>query len=149
MAAGGINGPLPKPGARHPENTLGMKVVRTDGIRRGPALPDDRIWCEKTLEWYEQWRVSPLAQLFTDQDWDVLQTAANLHDRLWDSSNILKPNEAAVLSKEIDRKTANLGATYGDRLRLRIHIDDKPESEFEDDGFQEDLDDPYYEDLLS
>jgi hypothetical protein len=55
-----------------------------------------------------------------DSDWEGLLETALLHSRLWHGG--LKPSELAALSQQISRRVASYGATYEDRLKLRLHI---------------------------
>jgi len=59
-----------------------------------------------------------------DTDWSAMLEAARMHRLLWsETADELKPGEAAALSRELHRITANYGLTYCDRLKLRIRID--------------------------
>lgn len=122
-----LPGPVPKANpVRVNDKTLGMTVVRPDGVRRGRELPSVIDWHYKTLLWWNEWRLSPLSQLMEDIDWDVMEIAASIHHKLWSEQATLKPSEIAQLSKELDRKVGQFGATPADRLRLRIVIDNSP-----------------------
>jgi hypothetical protein len=82
----------------------------------------------------------------TDTDWDVMEVAARIYDQIMTLQNSpnAKTTDIAQLSRELDRKTANYGATYADRLKLRFVIADLDPAL----PGQEDSEDNYYEDLL-
>lgn len=144
----GIVGPPPNPGrVRRNKDTMSpFKTLYDDGILRGHDLPDDFPWHSKTLAWWHNWRKSPQAQLMTDTDWDVMEVAARIYDQIMTLQNSpnAKTTDIAQLSRELDRKTANYGATYADRLKLRFVIADLDPAL----PGQEDSEDNYYEDLL-
>lgn len=122
-----LNGLPPDPNhvRRHKDAYTPSKFLVDDGEIRGPELdPEDRSWHKKTLDWWDRWRRSPLAQLFTPSDWDTLERAALLYEELWFDEN-LRPVERTARTKEIDRITANLGGTYTDRLKMRVAIVDE------------------------
>ena len=88
--------------------------LAADGELRGPDIPEGD-WHAQTLAWWETWRRSPQAQTFTATDWDVLAETAILHTRLW--------NGEASMAGEIRLRVAKWGATYEDRMRLKMSVD--------------------------
>lgn len=126
-----IPGPTPKPGAarRNKDTFSPTRELVADGVVRGPDLPEIVNWCKETKEFYESFRRSPLAQLCeTDTDWEAIKRAALAHHKLWSMPGMVKAGEVTALTKEIDRIMASYGATYADRLKLRVRIkgvDDK------------------------
>lgn len=147
MTVRGISGPPPNPGrVRRNKDTMSpFRTLVPDEILRGPDLPDEYDWHPRTVEWWHTWRCAPQAQLMRDTDWDVMLVAARIHDTIMRiSSNAnAKTTDIANLSRELDRKLANYGATYADRLKLRFVIADVdpalPEEYEEEDDFYEDL----------
>lgn len=117
-------GPLPKETRQRERDTkrrAGEFVdVYRDGVLRGPTLAKasgESDWHPATLAWWDGWRRSPQAVLFETTDWQALVLAAGLH-----RVNLRRPSAAAV--GEIRQITASLGATYADRLRARIRVND-------------------------
>lgn len=124
-----ITGNQPKPGRqRRNKDTLtpGMEIAY-DGVRRGPDLPEGN-WCERTLIWWETWRMSPQAQLMAETDWESMFEAALIHNEIWSNIGFLKATELAALTKQLHSILQMYGMSYGDRLKLRIKlVDDIPE----------------------
>lgn len=126
-----LSGPAPNPGrVRRNKDTMSpFKTLFDDGILRGPDLESispEFNWHPKTIQWWHRWRSSPQAQLMTDTDWDVMEVAARIYNEIvtLQASPGAKTTDIAQLSRELDRKTANYGATYADRLKLRFVIAD-------------------------
>lgn len=124
-----INGPAPKAnGDRERRNAPTFSDVRVvaDGKLRGPRLPKEFTWCDRTREWWEVWRRSANAMVMTDTDWEHLLETALLHNMLWSGS---APNgrengavSATQLAAEIRQRVTKLGATVEDRMKLRMSI---------------------------
>lgn len=91
--------------------------VKPDDIVRGFDLPKDIAWHPRTKSWWQNWRTSPLAQTFTDADWDFLLDTALLHSEMW--------NGETKLAAEIRLRVSAFGSTPEARLRLRIKIDEE------------------------
>ncbi|MEO5875509.1 MAG: hypothetical protein ABIS86_16965 [Streptosporangiaceae bacterium] len=89
-------------------------VVAADGEIRGPDLPDTVDWQDSTVAWWDAWRRSAQAAVFTDTDWSFLLDTALLHTKLW-------AGESAVAA-ELRLRVAKFGATPEDRLRLRMSV---------------------------
>ena len=113
-------GPAPKPQltrdndqARREAATIKVKAY---GVLRGKPLPNDIAWHPRTKAWWQSWRSSPLAQTFTDGDWDFLLYTALLHSEMW--------NGETKLASEIRLRVSAFGSTPEARLRLKLKIDD-------------------------
>ncbi len=91
--------------------------VKADGVLRGKPLPNDIAWHPRTKAWWQSWRTSPLAQTFTDGDWDFLLDTALLHSEMW--------NGETKLAAEIRLRVSAFGSTPEARLRLRLKIDEE------------------------
>jgi len=128
-----ISGRLPKENRsrardNHRDDMRARTILVPDKRLRGPRLPSDIVWPRATKLWWETWRRSPQAQIMVDTDWSAMLEAARMHRLLWsETADELKPGEAAALSRELHRITANYGLTYCDRLKLRIRIDGETE----------------------
>jgi len=113
-------GAFPKPVLSRPNDQARAIAASTklsaDGILRGPELPDGD-WHERTLAWWNTWRLSPQSIIFTDTDWDALAETALLHSRMWSG-------EMSVAS-ELRLRAAKFGATVEDRARLKMIIDNE------------------------
>ena len=90
--------------------------VTDDGVLRGKPLPKETPWHPRTVAWWATWRRSPLAQTFTDSDWDFLLDTALLHSEMW--------NGETKLAAEIRLRVSAFGSTPEARLRLKLKIDD-------------------------
>lgn len=77
-----------------------------------PDLPEQYEWPQRTQDWWQMWRETPQAELFTATDWDFLLDTALLHAQFWlgDTS----------VSGELRLRVAKFGATTEDRQRLRM-----------------------------
>lgn len=100
--------------------------VNWDGVQRGPELPEHPMgveWCEHTKRWWNTWRNSPQSMVMLDSDWELMMETAVLHDMLW---NPYRKNAGAVsmtqLASEIRRRVAAYGASFEDRVKLRMEI---------------------------
>lgn len=82
----------------------------------GPDLPFGIDWPDQTRIWWDHWRRSPQAQTFTATDWDFLLDTAMLHASFWGGN--------ASVAPELRLRVSKLGATHGDRLALRIEIEE-------------------------
>lgn len=128
----GFPGPSPKPDderERRNAPTFSTTSIRADGRLHGPRLPKDHAWCEQTQKWWEVWRRSPQAMVMTDTDWEYMLETAILHNMLWSppkSTETTPRRNGAVsatqLAAEIRQRVAKFGATFEDRLKLRMSI---------------------------
>jgi hypothetical protein len=95
-----------------PPNT----VVIADGQKHGPELPNTFEWPQATLDWWDTWRASPQAAMFTKTDWSFMLDTAVLHGEFWSGNR--------SLAAELRLRVAKFGATPEDRARLRIEVGD-------------------------
>lgn len=117
----GGRGPAPKPQrTREADNKIRdaqtTKVI-PDNVVRGFDLPVEIAWHPRTVAWWQTWRESPLAQTFTQSDWDFLLDTALLHSEMW--------NGETKLAAEIRLRVSAFGSTPEARLRLRLKITDE------------------------
>ena len=89
-------------------------VLVDDGSLRGPELPEGFEWPSATVTWWETWRRSPQAQVFTDTDWSFLVDTAVMHAEFWLGNR--------ALAAELRLRVAKFGATPEDRARLRLGV---------------------------
>lgn len=115
MARGTTHATKPDSTSRRP--THAMTTLTPDGIVRGPDLPTatDRAWDPDVLRWYQTWRESAQAQLFTPTDWQRLALLAPLVEKHFSS-----PTGATM--SEIRLNEERLGATVVDRMRARMVV---------------------------
>lgn len=115
MARGTLN--PKKPDSAHKGATFATTTLTADGVVRGPDLEEvtDRSWDKDVLRWYQTWRESAQAQLFTPTDWQRLAILAPLVEKHFSG-----PTGATM--SEIRLNEERLGATIVDRLRARITV---------------------------
>lgn len=125
------NGPAPKdPSKRRRRNAepVPTTALQADDVKRGPDLPPGP-WHGQTIQWWENWRVSPQAASFLATDWDVLLETALLHTMFWKGDQ--------RVAGELRLRVAKFGATVEDRARLRMQAteeqpkEEKPVSRYE------------------
>lgn len=134
-----ITGPPPLPDEDRVRRNapLYSKVpVKWDGVRRGPNLPKDIgvHWCPRTQAWWDVWRDSPQAMVMTDTDWESMLETAYLHHEFWSPKIVMNyktkkleqvsksPAELKNIATELRARVAAFGATFEDRLKLRMQI---------------------------
>jgi len=127
-----ISGPAPKEDpVRRNAPTHNKVQFEWDGLERGPELPYieqvDEFgmiqvfeWNTRTVEWWNKWRNSAQAMVMQDSDWEGMLETAMLHTRFWNGN--LKPNEMTTIAAALKQRVAAYGATYEDRLKLRMVI---------------------------
>lgn len=115
MARGTTHATKPDSTSRRP--THAMTTLTPDGVVRGPTLSEatDRNWDTDVLRWYQTWRESAQAQLFTPTDWQRLALLAPLVEKHFSS-----PTGATM--SEIRLNEERLGATVVDRMRARMVV---------------------------
>jgi hypothetical protein len=98
--------------------THAMTTLTPDGVVRGPDLSEatDRSWDNDVLRWYQTWRESAQAQLFTSTDWQRLAILAPLVEKHFSG-----PTGATM--SEIRLNEERLGATVVDRMRARMVVE--------------------------
>jgi hypothetical protein len=113
------HGPPPKPQLTRDNDQARREAATTkvtnDGVLRGKPLPKETTWHPRTVAWWATWRRSPLAQTFTEADWDFLLDTALLHSEMW--------NGETKLAAEIRLRVSAFGSTPEARLRLKLKID--------------------------
>lgn len=126
-------GPAPKEDPiRRNKPTIPKDEITPDTVVRGFPLPvftvqnqygEEEIfqWHSRTQEWWEKTRRSPQAKVMAESDWEAMVETAMIHTRFYNGG--LKPTEFTNLAAELRRRMAAHGATYEDRLRLRMVID--------------------------
>lgn len=98
-----------------------------DGEARGPEFPEWIVDAHPAaIQWWENIRFSPQAQLFEDTDWDILAGAARGWDEFWKGSKV-----SATLLSELRLIGERYGATFVDRQRAKIKILREDEGEAE------------------
>lgn len=115
-------GPAPKAQHQRERDTRRRQAdsvtLTPDGVLRGPDFPE---WIKDphpaALQWWDNLRASPQAQLFEDTDWDILAGAARGWNDYWKGT---KTN--ATLLSELRLIGERYGATFVDRQRAKIHI---------------------------
>lgn len=111
-------GPAPKDSHARARDTARrtapVVVVKADGEPHGPDLPDGLDWPDATRDWWETWRKSPQAAMFTETDWSFLLDTAVLHMEFWDGNR--------SVAAELRLRAAKFGATPEDRARLKIAV---------------------------
>lgn len=112
-------GPAPKPTRSRPNDNARreseMTKIAADETVRGPELPAEFGWCDRTRDWWETWRHSAQAQSMTATDWEFMLETAALHHEFWEGNT--------SLAGELRLRVAKFGATMEDRLRLRMQIE--------------------------
>jgi len=111
--------------------------VKWDGLQRGPDLPEDVEWCPRTREWWKTWRHSPQSMVMTPTDWELMLETALLHNMLWSP----RRNQGAVsvtqLASEVRRRVAAYGASFEDRVKLRMSIETPQSAASEEEAIEE------------
>lgn len=111
-------GAAPKPVLQSADRQRRRDEVTTrlvaDGDVRGPELPDGD-WPQRTLDWWQNLRVSPMSQTWVDADWSFLVDTALIHAELWRGD--LK------MAAELRLRMSQFGITPDARLRLRMQVD--------------------------
>lgn len=128
----GGRGPVPKEERQRKRDTnrrtAGTTIVAADGQLRGPVFPKE--WIPNphpaALKWWDTWRRSAQAQMFTPTDWESLKKGALLVHRVW-AGALDTPISAYSELRLIEEK---FGATYVDRMRAKVTIPfDRPEEQ--------------------
>lgn len=116
MAGRGNTTPKDPANRRRTNKTPEHRSVAPAADLRGPELPFGIDWPDQTRVWWDHWRRSAQSATFVDTDWDFLLDTAMLHARYWSG-------EASVAA-ELRLRVSKMGATHGDRLALRITIEE-------------------------
>lgn len=117
-------GPAPKDATRRQRRNATPGTVELEAtakVKRPPALPPragrGKRWSAATRRWYDVWKRSPQATLFTATDWQRLHMLAELVETYFEAPT-------KELLGEIRLNEAKLGATPEDRQRLRWELVD-------------------------
>jgi hypothetical protein len=114
----GGRGPAPKESHSRARDTARRRApavtVVPDAVLRGPELPDEYQWSDATRSWWQTWRESPQAQMFTATDWSYLLDTAVLHADFWLGDRTVESG--------LRLRVAKFGATPEDRQRLRLAV---------------------------
>ena len=100
-----------------------LTLERRDGTLIGPDLSWTIDWNHKTREWWDAWRRSAIAPMLEETDWEELENTALIHHSIWNNPKMSVAQMSAALA-EIRQRVAKYGATYEDRLKLRIKFAD-------------------------
>jgi len=130
-----IGGPPPKDAddrLRRNKDTIPITTLDWDGKTRGPELPEGTHWFKQTTDWWQHWRDSAQATVMTDLDWDELLMAAILYNEVWRTGKV-SPQAKVQCLAQVRRVTAAFGATFEDRLKLRMQVrTDQTDKEYDD-----------------
>lgn len=114
---------IPKANPARNNKHTELILERRDGEIIGPDLSWTIDWHPKTREWWDTWRRSTQAVMFEQTDWEELESAALLHHNIWNNPKISVAQLSAGLA-ELRQRVAKYGATYEDRLKLRMKFAD-------------------------
>jgi hypothetical protein len=108
--------------ARQNKQVTTVLARRNDGELIGPELHWTVDWHPKTRDWWDSWRRHELAPVMEESDWEFLQDTAFLHHRAYTDRTSIAQVTAAMA--EIRQRVSKFGATFEDRLKLRIKFAD-------------------------
>lgn len=117
-------GPIPlrsdEKGPRHQASESGLELKK--GVARGvKKLPNaDPAWAPRAKEWFNSLKSSGMVDFYEESDW---ATAKILCDALTGWYAKLPKDRSAMLLDIILKQMGNLGATEGERRRMRIELD--------------------------
>jgi hypothetical protein len=114
---------IPKEDPQRRNKHTELVLDRRDGSLIGPELSWTIDWNHKTREWWDAWRRSAIAPMLEETDWEELENTALIHHNIWGNPKLSVAQMAAALA-EIRQRVAKYGATYEDRLKLRIKFAD-------------------------
>lgn len=115
---------LPKENPQRRNKHTELVLEHRDGTLIGPELSWTIDWNHKTREWWDAWRRSAIAPMLEETDWEELENTALIHHNIWNNSGKLSVAQMAAALAEIRQRVAKYGATYEDRLKLRIKFAD-------------------------
>lgn len=136
----------PEDRVRRNAETYVIDHVEWDGVTRGPELPEECDWTDRTRSWWNTWRNSPQSMVMTATDWDFMLDTALLYDMMWSFNRptlagMPTRGQGAVsltqLAGEIRQRVAKFGVTYEDRKKLRMSIN----TPMSDKNFQDEVED--------
>lgn len=97
--------------------------IEWDGVVRLPDLPDTIDWCASTLRWWKVWQESPQSMIMIETDYQVMLEAAYIHHRALSAPADIHPTYLTNLFAELRRRVSAYGATWEDRMKLRMSLD--------------------------
>jgi hypothetical protein len=110
---------------RNPKSYEWVPVENTPYAGRSPDLPSRgrQRWHPESVAWWEAVRHMPHCRLWTATDWRFALETAVLVEAFWRGN----PKPAA----ELRLRSAKLGLTHEDRLKLRIRYVEQPGAEID------------------
>jgi hypothetical protein len=117
-------GPLPKRDAERtrrnrPENEGGISLAKGTALG-GDPFPAKDHWHPMAIEWYEALQQSGIAAFYERSDW---ATAMIVAEELTHYFNTSTSRRSAQMLTALFSMMASLGATEGDRRRMRIELE--------------------------
>ena len=130
-----MSGPLPK---RDAERTRRNKDEGHATLAKGTAFGGDPFpvkshWHPMAVEWYESLSDSGIAAFYERSDW---ATAMIVAEELTHYFNTSTSRRSAQMLTALFSMMTSLGATEGDRRRMRIELE-KPKAEIQSVGVTE------------
>lgn len=112
-------GPAAKPDGRRARGNKGKQAetVFLAETAEQPHLPQHIDWPAPTRDWWISWAIHPMAETFTESDWQFLLDTAMLHAAVWGQGDLKQLPELRL-------RVAKYGVTPEDRARLRIQFAD-------------------------
>lgn len=122
-------GPLPKSNAtrRNHIDTSHLQEYSGQIDKRLTKLPNRSSYSAETQLYFDVWADSEQSQWFMPTDWLALRTMARLHEKF------IKTGSHFVAA-ELRQRESLLGATIGDRMRLRVHALKEQNNKKQEDG---------------
>lgn len=111
----------PAPGAAVEKWKCPPGTIGCDG-QGGLKCPghERRVWCDRAIAWWDDWRRSPQSMVFLDTDWNELLNTAVLVQMLWKPYGKQGAMSLSSLRSAIRISLDQFGATFGDRRRLQM-----------------------------
>lgn len=130
-------GPLPKRDSERtrrnkPENEGGVSLAKGTAYG-GDPFPAKDYWHPMAVEWYESLSDSGIAAFYERSDW---ATAMIVAEELSHYFNTSTSRRSAQMLTALFSMMTSLGATEGDRRRMRIELE-KPQVEIQSVGVTE------------
>lgn len=113
----GRGGPPKADGRRARRNAQPETTTFESEFSEQPHLPQDFDWPAPTRDWWISWGIHPMAETFTESDWQFLLDTALLHAAVWGKGDLKQLPELRL-------RVAKYGVTPEDRARLRIQFAD-------------------------
>lgn len=108
--------PLPNPNARRRNSVDTSHLEEYTGPidRRLTKLPNRQKFSAEAQLYWDTWANSEQAKWFTPTDWLALRVNVRLYQKFLDT-------DSHFVAAELRQREALLGATIGDRMRLKVH----------------------------